>query len=92
MSDIFEPEFDESPIEIDYTAPEPGKFPPQIEPGVYKLIFKLADKDAFTQKVIPTAGGTKQLVVLYAPEVILETGESKRIAFQNANSYKHPMV
>lgn len=92
MSDIFDPEFDNTEIEIDYNAPEPGAFPPSVEPGTYNLLFKLADKDPFSFGPIPDPGGSTCLKVKLAPEVLLETGEAKRIAFQNISTFKTPKM
>lgn len=92
MSDIFSPEFDNTEIEIDYNAPEPGSFPPSVEPGTYKLIFKLADKDPFSMGPIPDPGGAMCLKVKIAPEVITDGGATKRIAFQNISTFKTPKM
>lgn len=92
MSDLFTPEFDNTEIEIDYNAPEPGSFPPQVEPGKYNFVFKLADKEPFSFSPIPKNGGSNQLIVKLAPEVVLPGGEVKRVAFQQVNTFKSPKM
>lgn len=90
MSDdpIFNPSFDETPFEVDYDAPEPGQFPPSIEPGKYKFIFKLSEKEPFKTGPIPQNGGQNHLKITVAPEVVLPDGTTKRIAFQTVTTYK----
>ncbi|MGH7442689.1 MAG: hypothetical protein ACREKE_08465 [bacterium] len=90
MSDnesIFNPEFDSTEFEIDYNAPEPGQFPPSVEPGTYRLMFKLAAKP-FNYGPIPQLNGSTHLKVSLAPEAILDDGTIKRIAFQNVSTFK----
>lgn len=83
---------EETPLEIDWAAPQSGQFPPAITPGSYDFVFRLR-KDAGTggfDKV--EIQGRKYLSVVFDLDVITPTGETKTITYQRVNAYKHEKV
>ena len=74
--------------EVDYNAPEPGSFPPQVKPGVFDFQFKLNEKEPFgVQKV----DGKPYFQVCHDSTTVVD-GEEKTLTYQRASFYKHPKM
>ena len=67
--------------EIDYNAPEPGAFPPSIQPGTFDFQFKLEEDPYSTVKI----QGKDYLQVAF----IAVPAEGQPLRFQRASFYKH---
>lgn len=91
MADINElnaPGEDLGGMEINYDAPEPGSFPPAIEPGTHEGIFTLDAEEPFgTVKV----EGKDYLQVTHGAKIIVD-GEEKAVNFMRASWYKSPKM
>lgn len=83
---------EDTPLEIDFSAPEAGQFPPAITPGSYDFVFRLR-KDAgvggFDKVEIQ---GRKYLSVVFDLDVMTPAGETRTITYQRVNAYKHEKV
>ncbi len=87
----------EEAVDIDYNAPEPGSFPPQLYPGTFQFLFKLEDDPLDTV----TIQGNKYLQIQHIAVTQVQdtdpaTGEQiaheVALRFQRVNDYKHPKV
>ena len=89
---------DEAIPDIDYNAPEPGSFPPQIAPGVYEFMFHLPEKgsDCFDKQ---TVEGKDHAVFVHEAEALRNSkgeavtanadGKQPLLRFQRASTYTH---
>ena len=89
---------DEQIPEIDYNAPEPGSFPPQIAPGVYEFLFHLPESasDRFDKQ---TVSGKDFAVFVHEAEALRDSkgeavpqtsdGKQPVLRYQRASTYKH---
>lgn len=82
---------------IDYNAPEPGSFPPQLNPGNYRFVFHL-EEDPWDTVLIE---GRKYMQVVHKATTTLQGaaanngmgGEQEiELRFQRVNFYKHPAM
>jgi len=83
---------EETPVDIDYDAPEPGQFPPQVEIGDHEFIFHLPEKseDRFDTVAIQ---GANYLSVTTELEIAVPSKEQPAmIRYQRVNDYKHPKM
>jgi hypothetical protein len=80
----------EPEIEVDYSAPESGAFPPQIYPGRYRFGFTLAESDPFGKMMVE---GKPYLQVTFTAMVTApDKPEPVKVNFQRAGFYKHPKM
>ena len=86
---------------IDYDAPEPGSFPPQLSVGSYTFIFKLEDDPFSTVEITQEDGISKrrylQINHIAKTEIQEKVGEEMvpknvELRFQRVNFYKHPKM
>ena|SRR2546422_6991647 len=82
---------DEPGVEVDWSAPEAGQFPPIAAPGSYEFVFHLREDEPFGAVEIPANSGHKHLVVVFDADVLVN-GESKTLTYQRVNTYKHEKV
>lgn len=80
----------EPEVEIDYSAPESGAFPPQIYPGRYRFVFQLAEQDPFGK--IEVEGKPYLNVVFTALVQAPDKTEPVKVNFCRASFYKHPKM
>lgn len=79
---------EEHQVEIDYDAPEPGQFPPRIEPGDHEFIFHLAE-DGDKRFGVKECKGQKCLEVIVELEIARPGEETPAmIKFVRVNDYK----
>jgi len=91
-------------VEIDYDAPEPGSFPPQLYPGEFVALFKLEDDPFTTVEIAPVEGQPKRkyfqvnhiaVITHQVPsseDPSLMIDEEVSLRFQRVNAYKHPKM
>lgn len=92
MPDINNPELSAEPMsddlvvgEVDYNAPEPGAFPPQVPPGEYEMLFKLHPDAAFG---VVKVQGKDYLQVIFNPVPLINGAEQPALTFQRASFYR----
>lgn len=71
-------------MSIDYDAPEPGSFPPAIQPGTYTGVFTLDADTPFDEADIQ---GNKVLQVTHGARITVD-GEEKDLNFFRASWYR----
>src|SRR6267142_4071031 len=79
---------DEPGVEIDWSAPESGQFPPIAKPGRYEFVFRLREDTPFDKVDIQ---GSPYLTVVFDGDVIVN-GDTKTLTYQRVNTYKHEKV
>jgi hypothetical protein len=82
----------ESVVDIDYNAPEPGQFPPQVAPGTHDFIFTLPeDRSVAFGKV--AIEGTDYMQVTHGADITVNgDAEPKHLNFLRVSDYKHPKM
>lgn len=80
----------EPEVEIDYSAPESGAFPPEVYPGRYAFIFKLDTEEPFGKidvdgKPYLNVNATHSIITPDKPEGV-------DVRYQRASFYKHPKM
>lgn len=99
---------EESVPQVDWDAPEAGKTPPPVYPGLWRLKFKVSDNqdewfDAVEREVIKGKPETKRkfLELTYAPDVVAdsqdrpvanEDGSAITLGPQRANTFLSPKM
>ncbi len=79
---------EEHQVEIDYDAPEPGQFPPQIAPGDYEFTFHLPEDSEARFKAVDRKG-QKCLEAMVELEIERPGQDTPaRIRFVRVNDYK----
>lgn len=83
----------EATPDVQWDAPEPGSFPPQMLPGVHEFRFALADDGGFD---VVEIGGAKYVQVTYSATAEVEDHEGGKVEatlnFQRASTYQSPQM
>jgi len=85
----------EEAVDIDWNAPDAGERPPIARPGTYEFVFSLREDQSEKNADLPAGfdvvsiQGHDYLTAIFDADVILTTGETKKLTYQRVNVFRN---